>query len=240
LNDFADRAGDFSSICETAAGGSSASAGICIDSALSITIPIMEIITDDVNEYYAKRFVGLNLSRRELSAKEFEECEFRGCDFSETALTRCKFVDCHFIECNLSLVKVTSSKFREVALDDCKAVGINWTSAVWQKLAMSSSLKFRKCILNDSSFFGLTLEEFVIEDCKARDVDFREANLSGANCRHTDFADSLFGKTNLSRADFTEATNYDIDIFDNEIRHAKFCRFEAMRLLDCLEIELID
>jgi uncharacterized protein YjbI with pentapeptide repeats len=200
----------------------------------------MDALTDGIDEYYAKRFVSLDLSNRPLAAKEFEDCEFRSCDFSGATLSKCKFIDCRFVACNLSLVKVTASKFREVTLDECKAVGINWTMASWQKLTTSSPLKFRKCILNDSSFFGLNLDEFVIEDCKARDVDFREANLNRARCCYTDFSNSLFGKTNLAGADFTEAVNYDIDVFSNPIKGAKFSRFEALRLLDSLDIELID
>jgi uncharacterized protein YjbI with pentapeptide repeats len=201
---------------------------------------VMETISNDIPEYYAKTFSGLILSGRTVDAKEFEECEFKGCDLSGAILTHCKFIDCHFVACNLSLAKVTSSKFREAVFDECKAVGINWTHAVWQKLATSSPLKFRKCIVNDSSFFGLTLEEFVLEECKVRDVDFREATLSAAQCRGSDFSNSIFGKTNLSGADFTAAENYDIDVFDNEIKGAKFSRFEAIRLLDCLQIELVD
>ncbi len=197
-------------------------------------------LVNEANEYLAKRFVSQDFSRKEMVAKEFEECEFKGCDFNEATLSKCKFIDCTFVECNLSLVKVNSSKFRDVILNECKAVGVNWTRASWPRLVMSSALKFHKCIINDSSFFGLILEEIVIEDCKARDVDFREANLSRANFSYTDFAGSLFGKTNLTGADFTEAVNYDIDIFGNEITKAKFSRHEAMRLLDSLEIELVD
>jgi hypothetical protein len=50
----------------------------------------------------------------------------------------------------------------------------------------------------------------------------------------------LFGKTNLVSADMTEALNYNIDLHENNIKNAKFSRYEAMRLLDCLEIELVD
>jgi uncharacterized protein YjbI with pentapeptide repeats len=57
---------------------------------------------------------------------------------------------------------------------------------------------------------------------------------------YTDFANALFGRTNLSRANFAEAINYDIDVFNNEIKAAKFSRHEAIRLLDSLDIELID
>jgi uncharacterized protein YjbI with pentapeptide repeats len=191
-------------------------------------------------EYFAKHFVSIDLSGQTLTEKEFEGCEFKGCNFSEATLSKCSFIDCHFSDCNLSLIKIVSSKFRGVILEQCKAVGVNWTRAVWPRLVLAAPLKFYKCILNDSSFFGLALEELVLEDCKARDVDFREANLRGAKLNYTDFSNALFGRTNLSRADFSEAINYDIDVFNNEIKQAKFSRYEAIRLLDSLAIELVE
>ena len=129
---------------------------------------------------------------------------------------------------------------RGITFTDCKVIGVNWTRASWPRLILAPPLTFRKCVLDDSSFFGLSLEEIVIEECKARDVDFREANLRGVNFSYSDVAHSLFGRTNLTGADFTEATGYAIDIFANEIKHAKFSRHEAIRLLDSLDIELID
>jgi len=44
----------------------------------------------------------------------------------------------------------------------------------------------------------------------------------------------------LTGTDFTEATNYNIDIYFNEIKRAKFSRYEAVRLLNSLGIELVD
>ena len=82
--------------------------------------------------------------------------------------------------------------------------------------------------------------EVVIVECKAHDVDFREARLAEASFTYTDFAHSLFHNTDLSGADFTEATNYSIDIQANQIKHAKFSRLEAANLLTHLGIELVD
>jgi hypothetical protein len=101
-------------------------------------------------------------------------------------------------------------------------------------------LKFYKSNVNDCSFFGLNLEEIIIDECSAKNADFREANVSGASFIHSDFSQSLFHNTNLSRADFSEASDYDIDIYENNITKAKFTRYEAVRLLESLDVELID
>jgi uncharacterized protein YjbI with pentapeptide repeats len=195
---------------------------------------------EETDEFLERQFAGIDLARGTLSGKTFEGCTFTACDFSELTLSQCKFVECEFKACNLSLLKVQSSRFRSVVLEECKALGINWTSADWPRFSSLAQLKFHRCILNDSSFFGLILAECIFDSCKARDVDFREANLTDARCSSTDFGGALFGKTNLSGADFSDAIDYDIDIFDNRIKGAKFSRSEAVRLLRSLEIVLID
>jgi fluoroquinolone resistance protein len=200
----------------------------------------MTDLNDTQREYLSHTFTSQNWGGREIANKEFDSCTFRECDFSGAVFSKCKFIDCQFFQCNFSLAKITLSKFFDVVFDECKLVGMDWTKAGWSSLALTSPIKFHKCILNDSSFFGLALEELVMEECKAHDVDFRECNLTEANFSHTDFAHSLFRKTNLTRANFAEAINCDIDIYINEIKGAKFCRYEAVRLLEGLGIELVD
>lgn len=201
---------------------------------------MMSDFEDGESEYYSQHFTNLEVSGQEISAKEFEDCQFKECNFSETQFRNCKFIDCTFIKCNLSNAKVAYSRFSNVDFDECKVIGVDWTRASWSDLALASPLKFTQCILNDSSFFALKLPEIILEGCKAHDVDFREGNFYEGNFSYTDFSNSLFQNTNLQAVDFTEAANYDIDIYQNVIKGAKFSSFEAVRLLASLEIELVD
>lgn len=200
----------------------------------------MTHFTDEKDEYLSVKFNELNLSEKEISNKVFEECTFNNCIFKETVFRSCKFVDCQFVKCDLSIVKLNFSRFSDVAFDECKIIGVNWTTVAWPSFALCAPIKFHQCILNDSTFFGLSLEEITIEDCIAHDVDFRDGNFSQANFVSTDFSNSLFNKTNLTGVDFIDATNYNIDINHNEIKSAKFCRQEAISLLDSLGIVLVD
>jgi len=200
----------------------------------------MKTTVAEPTRHFSEHLTGLKSPASSISLTEYESCTFKDCDFSEMVFTGCKFIDCTFTACNLSLIEVGGSRFRDVVFRECKVIGVNWTKASWPRLALSSPLKFHKCIINDSSFFGLSLEEIVIEECKAHDVDFREGNFSRANFSFTDFTHSLFGKTSLAGADLSEAMNYDIDVHENDIKHALFSRQEAIRLLDSLEIELVD
>lgn len=195
---------------------------------------------EDKNDYLTVTFTDQDFSGLEIASKEFDGCTFTGCNFSEAIFKRCNFVDCEFVNCNLSNVELGYSKFSEVVYHESKLVGIDWTKAAWSNFAFAAPIKFYKSIVNDSSFYGLSFQDFVLEECKAHSVDFREGDFSNSSFTYTDLTSSLFSNTNLTSTDLSEATNYDIDVYRNEIKNTKFSRFEATRLLDSLEIELVD
>lgn len=195
---------------------------------------------DDHSDFYAITFEQQDFSNAEITGKEFDNCTFKNCDFNEAILNKCNFIESDFLDCNLSLVKIHYSKFTDVTFRDSKLVGVDWTKVAWNNLATEAPVSFYRSILNDCSFFGLSLQELIIEECKAHHVDFREGDFNTANFTHTDLTASLFGNTQLAGADFSEATNYDINVYQNDIKGAKFSRFDAIRLLESLEIELVE
>ena len=199
-----------------------------------------QVNIENSQDYYSKTFNHLSMIEQEIEGVEFEDCSFSECDFTEATFKKCRFIECAFSECNLSVIKIPQSQFTDVTFEQCKLIGVDWTRALWSQLRLAASLEFKNCVMNDSSFFDLGLDEIKLAECKAHDVDFRNGSFSLANFTYTDFTGSLFGKTDLSGSDFTEAVNYDIDIFDNKIDKAKFTRYEAVRLLNCLDVELLD
>lgn len=200
----------------------------------------MTEITSDQNFYLKSSFKSLNLAGQTLTAKEFEGCTFVACNFSEVSFVKCKFYECDFINCNLSVIKVTGCSFGDVSFQESKVIGVNWTQANWPRVRLNSPLRFDKSILNNSSFYGLSLKGIAMVECKAKEADFRQADCSEANFTYTDFSGSSFGNTDLTQADFSEAINYNIDIFNNIIKKAKFSLPDAMNLLRYLDIELAD
>ncbi len=195
---------------------------------------------ENKTEYYSKKFDGLNLIGASFSEIVFEGCLFQQCNFSDARFYKCKFVDCEFSASNLSNAKLDYSRWIDVNFKESKLVGVDWTKADWPRFNLSASISFSECIISDSSFYGLSLSEMELTHCKVHDVDFRNANFSKSSFIYSDFTNSLFMKTNLQEVDFSEAENYDINIFNNDIKFAKFSRMEAVRLLHCLEIELVD
>lgn len=191
-------------------------------------------------EFFDQSFDGLDLSEKIIAQKVFENCIFNKCKFNAVDFQECKFCDCTFRNCNLNIIKIKNCVFNNVGFIDCKVSGINWTEAAWPRIKLTSPIHFEKCDLSHATFFGLYLSGINIVECRAHNVDFREANLTEANLSHTDFTDSMFINTDLSTADFTFATNYRIDLASSKITKAKFTLPEATALLYGLDIELVE
>ncbi len=190
--------------------------------------------------YLSQTFNEIDASNFELEGIEFDDCTFIKCDFSDGFFKKCKLSDCSFEHCNLSNIKVNYSRFLNVNFEHCKLIGVDWSKAHWPNITSFAALKFQQCILNYSSFFALHLQEITIEECKAHEVDFRSGNFTDANLSYTNFTGALFNHTKLNRCNFKEASHYHIDVLNNDIHGAKFCRFEAVSLLESLGIELLD
>jgi uncharacterized protein YjbI with pentapeptide repeats len=188
-------------------------------------------------DYSGHRFRDLQLGGADLHGLRFEDCRFDHCDFSGATLRDCRFRDCEFADCNLSLARLAGSQV-DARFVDSKLVGIDWTQAWWPTVRLHGTLAFERCALNDSSFFGLSLRELQVLECRAHEVDFTEADLEDADFRHSDLHGAIFRRSRLARADFREAVNYRIDLFLNDIKHAKFALPEAVALLHGLDIEL--
>lgn len=190
--------------------------------------------------YLDVSFKKLEQQQQHFQDIEFEDCQFTDCDFSEAIFTNCTFTNCEFMRCNLSLIRLTNSKLFTISFIESKLVGVDWTKATWPRYHLDFELQFRQCILNDSSFFALTLHQLVLEQCKLHDVDFREGDFSASVMSYCDFSYSVFMRTNLHKVDFTESTGYAINVLENHVKGAKFSKYEALNLLQCLDIELVD
>lgn len=79
-----------------------------------------------------------------------------------------------------------------------------------------------------------------MEACQAHEVDFTETDCADASFIQSDFENSTFHQTHLARADFTDATNYQIDVFTNRIDGATFSLPDAINLLRSLPIKVIE
>jgi fluoroquinolone resistance protein len=185
-------------------------------------------------------FKGQDYAGKEIKFKEIIDTKFIRCTFADAFFHECQFKNCAFIQCDLGMLRVKSSRFASVQFEQCKVVGVNWTEASWEKGGFFPLIDFEDCTLNYSTFFGLKLNKTKMIRCTALQVDFGEADLTGAVFSHTDLSGSIFMHTNLTQADFVNATNYNISAKNNTLKKAKFSLPEAMSLLRSLNIILVD
>ncbi|EHA1124622.1 pentapeptide repeat-containing protein [Vibrio navarrensis] len=200
----------------------------------------MKITLCNDESYFDQVLSKLEHSDDSFEGIEFEECQFTDCDFSNTKFQRCKFNNCEFERCNLSLADFSASTFYGITFIDCKLIGVDWAKANWPIYHRDFELSFQRCILNDSSFFALTLNALKFNQCKLHDVDFREGNFNDSTMTACDFSRSLFMRTQLQKVDFSDSEGYEINLLDNQLKGAKFSRYEALSLLESLGIDLVD
>jgi len=187
------------------------------------------------SEYVGEVFADVDWSAQEIKRVEFDSCAFQHCVFAKTSFPLSRFLDCAFESCDFSLLKVTNARFRDVRFKDCKLIGINWAS-----IGGALDLVFEHCLLDYSVFTGLDLRRIRLIRCSAREVDFSDSNLREAVCTGTDFQAARFSNTDLSKADFRGATNYQIEASSNRLGKAKFSLPEAVSLLQGLDIVIED
>ncbi len=185
-------------------------------------------------------FGDVRLDGERLIESEFYDCTFTRCSFVEATLKRCRFVHCTFRDCDLSLVRLADCVIADTTFEACRLVGIDWTQVSWSAVRLGEPLRFVNCDLHHSTFIGLNLRGLVLKDCRAVDVDFREADLTRATFAGTDLSESLFLHTDLTRADLSAACNYRISPAQNALTGAKFSLPEALSLLTSMDIELVE
>jgi uncharacterized protein YjbI with pentapeptide repeats len=194
---------------------------------------------DDQTEFVNEHFKAVVYQGEEIS-NEFLDCTFTDCSLREVLFKNCRFHDCVFSHCDLSLASFEGSSFQNTRFEKSKVIGVNWTLASWSKFLLKSPVHFYACVLDYSTFIGLSLRAIRIIECRARDVDFSEADLSEVDFSNTDLSESRFRHTRLIKANFESASNYTIDVKLNEVSKAQFSLPEAVSLLRSLDIVLVE
>ena len=149
-------------------------------------------------------------------------------------LSNVRFIESEFVHCNLSLAALTKTAFRDIKFKDCKLLGLHFHNCNELLFAVN----FDTCQLNLSSFYKRNLKKTIFNNSSVQEVDFTEANLTGALFQNCDLAKSVFEDTILENTDFRTSFNYSIDPERNRIKKAKFTMQGIAGLLDKYDIEI--
>lgn len=172
-----------------------------------------EDLRDD-QAFEGVEFRDVSVAGELLTDRELDGCRLVSCDLSEARLEDCAFLECELRSCDLMLTRVPGTSFRAVRFVECRLLGVDWTEAA---TALGLEVTFERCVLDGSSFAGLRPQGLEMVECRARDVNFAGADLTGASFPGTSLAGARFQRTILHRADLSGAVDVLFDPAENRL-----------------------
>ena len=186
-------------------------------------------------EYFEEEaFKQLDSKITPLQAGQYEHCTFVECDISESDLRDVRFIECEFVNTNLSNCNLYKCSFQNVVFRECKLLGLLFERSD----QLNFSLRCYDCNLSHSSFFGMKLSQSVFEDSILHGVGFEEAKLVESTLVSCDLLNARFEKSDLSKCDFRDSKNYQINPEMNMIKGAQFSYPEVLALLDKYKLKI--
>lgn len=182
--------------------------------------------------YFEDETIDLSLVS-DYECKEFIGCDFSALDLSEKSFKDTLFNECIFTKCDLSNISLSGARFRDVTFNDCKILGVDFT-----QVSLSEDLSFAESVLDFAVFQGLDIRNLKMINCSVNDADFAGSNLVGSNFSGTCLKNTSFNDCDLSKANFTDASDYFIDPKFTRIDKAKFSLPEAMVFFEALNIDI--
>lgn len=184
----------------------------------------MDIATvDGGSRWNGESFDGVASSTMTIQDVEFADCEFRlGPSEDPWRPNECIFDACRFIASDLSLSKWTDCTIRDSSFQDCRLTGADFSVALWSAYTATSPNTFTRCDLSYVNFSRARLGAIHVEECRALEAEFMEADLTGAVFADTDLSRATFARTNLTTADFRTAFGFIIDPTTAKLRGARF------------------
>jgi len=184
-------------------------------------------------EFYKKKFTSPDELPQSLKNLEFEDCTFSNIDFKSFQFSHARFIDCSFNYCDLSNVKLTNCRFLSPKFENSKLIGIDWI-----QVDDLINPNFDTCMMSFSNFSGLKLKKTIFKNCILTDADFLQADFSESLFSGSDLLNARFEETNIMKANFIGALNYQINPVTNKVKGARFSLAEVVGLLTGFDIKI--
>lgn len=166
--------------------------------------------------------------------REYEGVKFENCSLSQTSFENIIFNDCLFDNCDLSLINLMGTAFRKVKFVRCKLVGCHFE----EMNSMLFAATFMACDLSLSSFFQVHMEKCRFEQCIMKECDLSEIKASGVDFLRCDFALATFDHSDLTNANFTGSSAFDLNPQINKISGLTVDRDQIFGLIRHLGIKI--
>jgi uncharacterized protein YjbI with pentapeptide repeats len=188
--------------------------------------------------YENKDFENLKLEHERIEGYELYNCTFNNCSFEECVLAHCSFVECRFINCKIVSIKAEFSQIKYTEFEKCNLIGVNWHDLLPAGSITDPITKLKECILKYNSFIHMNFRKFNFSLNTIRDSAFEECNLMESTFKDCRLESTQFSRCDMRKADFREATGYQISITTNKLKEARFSLPEAINLLSELSIKI--
>ncbi|MEN9700623.1 MAG: hypothetical protein RLZZ301_1821 [Bacteroidota bacterium] len=159
--------------------------------------------------HYDKRFEGPEA----LSPGIYENCVFNGLDFSAVGFRDFRFIECHFEACNLSNARFQNCQLQQCHFQDCKLLGLHFEEVN----PLGFSIHLVACNASHCSFYQVNLQHSRFENCLFQEADFTEVQAKGLKVGNSEFQGAHFERSNLTDADFSQATGLFLDPEQNRV-----------------------
>lgn len=184
-----------------------------------------------------KIFTDISKDHAEIVGCEFLDCTFEKCKFTDCTFIDCIFSECCFNDCTITNMQPKDTNMVFATFIGCAVVGVNWT-ALQSGSIVSPIQKFDKCYLKYNNFEDISFKKFdflqsSLIDCVFMKCDLSESNLKNCNLQNTEFSDC-----DLRKSDFRKASGFNINLFNNRIKGAKFSYPEVINLLNPFDIKI--
>ena len=118
--------------------------------------------------YGEKTFRNLSIAEENAENIEFSNCLFDKCDFTHVNFSGGTFIDCKFVGCNLTGMKVEDTRFQEIVFDNCKIMGVDFSSISTFLLAW----EFSRCKVNLCDFTRVEMKFTRFIECGIKEKNF--------------------------------------------------------------------
>jgi fluoroquinolone resistance protein len=169
----------------------------------------------DRDSFEDEAFADLDLSRVDVTNKEFLRCTFTNVQLPDADLSGARLDECLFNSCDLSRARATNLAARGVAFVRCRLMGLDFS-----ELRPTPSLVFEHCTLQYATFGAANLTGTRFTSCKLVEVNFFGTRLADADFTDSDLTSSRFDGCDLRGAQFAAARGFYADPSKNVVTGA--------------------
>jgi uncharacterized protein YjbI with pentapeptide repeats len=179
-----------------------------------------ELEIDDERE--RERFVGVDLTGRDLMGIKFAECELDGVGLSDADLRSARFIETRLMRVNAPVLRAPRSTWRDVVIEQSRVGSGELFESGWR------SVSIQHCKIG---YLNLRASELI--DVEFIDCVIDELDLGGGRATRV-----AFSGTSIASLDVARATLSDFDLRGAELRSIR--GLESLRGATITELQLAE